>query len=532
MARAADTVFMNGQVITVNDVDAVVSALAVRDGRIVFVGDEAGAADFAAGAGEIVDLGGRSLIPGFTDAHEHLLMRGQNELGLDCRFPGVRSVEDIKAKVAERARITPKGGWIRGWGYDHSKLAEGRHPDRFDLDAAAPEHKVLIQRVCCHIAACNSRALEYAGRPDGAGEAAGGFAGQGNGVMFEEACAKLVNLARPSPGEMEESLALVNDLLLREGITCCHDAGGYGALSMRALQEAVERDKLKARIVAMVFSLIGGNSGFIDACVDSGLRSGFGNGRLKLGPIKIMIDGSSSGPTAATLEGYAVDPDNHGLLNLTREYIEETTQKVHVAGWQMTAHAVGDKAVTMFADALEKAMKAQPRADCRHRIEHCAMAGPEMIRRIRRLGVVPVAQPVFLYEFGDGYLRNYGEKRGGNMFPCASMLKAGIPVAGSSDCPVTFSNPLLGMHVAVNRETQSGRLVGPEERVTTAQALRMFTWNAAYASFDERLRGSLETGKLADLAVLSEPLLDVPAQKIRDVRVDMTFVGGEKVFER
>ena len=536
MGRLADIAFINGQVITINQHNAVVEALAVKNNTIVFVGSMADAQPFVADAAEVIDLHGRSLTPGFIDAHEHLCIRGANAMGLDCRSPGVASIEDIKQLVRERAGITPKGQWIRGWGYDHSKLIEGRHPDRFDLDEVAPDHPVVLMRTCCHIAAFNSRALAHAGVADDITELAGGPVGQrngtNNGVMFENACMEVLSTAQPSPDEMVDALSRVNGMLLAEGITSVHDAGAHGAASMKALQRASASGRLQPRVTAMLFALVGDSSNFSNTFIDSGLYTGFGNDRLRLGPIKMMIDGSSSGPTAATLEPYASMPDNCGLLSLTQEYVDDMVVRAHAAGYQVTAHAVGDKAVTMMLDAIEKALAVHPRADHRHRIEHCAMVNSGLLKRLKALGVVPVPQPIFLYEFGDGYLRNYGAARAEMMFACGAYLKEGILAAGSSDCPVTFSNPILNMHMAVNRQTQSGRVLGPDQRIPLMDALRMFTYNGAYASFDEATRGSLEVGKLADLAVLSAPILDVPEENIRDVRVDMTFIDGERLYTR
>lgn len=536
MTMSADTVFVNGQVITVNRHNTVAEALAVSGRRIAYVGDNASARALIGKGTEVIDLKGRSLVPGFTDAHEHVLVRGANALGVDCRSPGVSSIEDIKRLIAERAKVTPKGEWIRGWGYDHSKLAEGRHPDRFDLDEAAPDHKVLIVRVCCHIGTFNSNALAFAGVPDSATEIAGSPVGQrngmNNGVLFEKAYMEVIAKAQPTIDEMVEALAVANTMFLAEGITCCHDAGGHGAPSMRAFQKAVADERIKVRLITMLFALMGETAAFSDLYIDSGLCTGFGNDRLKLGPVKIMIDGSSSGPTAATLADYTSMPGDRGLVCLSQEYIDDVTLRAHKAGFQMTAHAVGDRGITMMLDAFEKALKAHPRADHRHRIEHCAMTSPELLARIKALGIVPVAQPIFLYEFGDGYLRNYGPVRGNRMFPCGSFIRAGVPVVGSSDCPVTFSNPLLNMHLAVNRTTQSGQRIGPNERITVAQALRMFTYSGAWVSFDEHKRGSLEPGKLADLAVLSAPLFNVPDREIRDVVVDMTYIDGEQLYVR
>lgn len=536
MGLLADTVFINGQVVTVNQNNDVVEALAVKDNKIVYVGSNAGAKSFVDDASEVIDLKGRSLLPGFTDAHEHVLVRGSNELGVDCRSPKMKSIEDIKAAIAEVAKVTPKGEWIRGWGYDHSKLAEGRHPDRFDLDEAAPDHKVSIVRVCNHIGTFNSNAMKGAGVADDCTEICGSPTGQRNGVcngvMFEKAFMEVVSKARPTTEEMVEGLGLVNDMFLKEGITCCHDAGGHGAASMKAFQRGVEQGKIKVRLVTMLFALIGETASFSDLYIDSGIYTGFGNDRLKLGPIKIMVDGSSSGPTAATLEDYTSMPGNRGLVSLEEDYIDDVVMRAHIAGYQMTAHAVGDRGVTLIVNALEKAIKAHPRADHRHRIEHCAMLNPDLIKRIKELGIVPVAQPIFLYEFGDGYIRNYGEERGGNLMPSKDLMDAGVRVVGSSDCPVTFSNPLLNMHVAVNRETQTGQLLGARNRIELVDAIRMFTYNSAWVSFDEKKRGSLEVGKLADVIVLSEALLDVAKDKIKDVVVDMTFIDGEKLYIR
>jgi len=212
--------------------------------------------------------------------------------------------------------------------------------------------------------------------------------------------------------------------------------------------------------------------------------------------------------------------------------VDDIILRAHKAGWQVTSHAVGDRAVTMIVNAIEKALEQYPRADHRHRIEHCAMVNDKILERIRQLGIVPVPNPIFLYEFGDGYVLNYGKERAFKMFTNKSYFDRGIIAAGSSDCPITFSNPILNMHLAVNRETQSGQIINPDERVTIKQALRMFTYHGAYASFDEDKKGSIEVGKLADLAVLSDNLLDVPTNKIKNVSVDMTIIDGKIVYER
>ncbi|MDR1396440.1 MAG: amidohydrolase [Desulfarculales bacterium] len=529
----ADKVFINGEVITVNRANQTAEALAVKGNKITFVGSSREAREHIGSQTELIDLKGKSLLPGFIDAHQHLQMRGNNALAIDCRPPGVTSIAQLKSLIAQKAARTPQGEWIRGWGYDHSKLAENRHPDRFDLDEAAPGHPVILVRVCNHIGAFNSKALELmAVSPEARsirGAPVGERNGRPNGVMFEAAFMETAGKSAPSEHEMADALAKAGNMLLSEGITSVHDAGGYGFAQMKALQTAVETGKLRPRIYAMLFSLNGDSGSFSSHYIDSGIRTNFGNDRLKLGPVKMMIDGSSSGPTAATLEDYSSMPGNRGLLSLDQDYIDDMVLRGHRAGYQVTAHAVGDRAVTMILNAYEKALLAYPRAGHRHRIEHCGIVNPALLKRIKAMEIIPVPQPVFLWEFGDGYVRNYGQ-RAHRMFTAGSFARHGIVAAGSSDCPVTFANPLLNIHVAVNRMTQTGLSVGPYEAIPVMEAIRLFTYNSAYASFDEKIKGSLEAGKLADLALLSRSLLKADKNEIKDITVEQTFLDGEMVY--
>jgi predicted amidohydrolase YtcJ len=531
--QTSDKVFINGEVITVNRKNEIAQALAVRGNKIIFVGSNQEAKKYIHPACELIDLQGKSLLPGFVDAHQHLLIRGGNALAIDCRWPGVKSIVQLKALVAEKARHTPPGQWIRGWGYDHSKLAENRHPDRFDLEEAAPDHPVILVRACNHIGVFNRKALQMVGLPEDMlsinGAPVGQSHGQANGVMFEAAFMEAASRATPSRQEMNEALGKVDAMLLSEGITSVHDAGGYGFEQMKAMQTALETGTLRSRIYAMIFALSGDRDSFNNYYINTGIYTGFGNERFKLGPIKMMIDGSSSGPTAATLEDYTSMPGNRGLLSLDQEYIDDMVLRAHRAHFQVTAHAVGDRAISMILNAYEKTLKLHPRPDHRHRIEHCAMINENLLARIKALGVIPVLQPVFLWEFGDGYVRNYGQ-RAGRMFAAGSFFKPGIIAAGSTDCPVTFANPLLNIHVAVNRCTQSGQIVGPDESIPLMEAIRLVTYNAAYASFEENIKGSLEAGKLADLVVLSQPLGQTEPQEIKKVLVEKTFLDGQAVY--
>ncbi|MBR0598013.1 amidohydrolase [Sinanaerobacter chloroacetimidivorans] len=529
----ADIIFINGPVLTVDKDNSIKEALAVKGNSILFVGTKEDVMTYLGKQTKLIDLKGRSLIPGFIDSHLHSAVLGANALAIDCRSPGVNSIEDIKKLVAEAARIIPKGQWIRGWGYDHSKLKEGRHPNRWDLDEVAPDHPVILTRVCAHTSVHNSKSLQLCGITNDSEPISGGVLvkenGKVTGVLKENSHMAAMKVSQLSIEELISAMEAANDILIKEGITSVHDSGGYGHAQMSAIQEAVKQGKLKIRLYSMIFSFVE-NLQFVEDYIHIGLHTGFGNDHFKIGPVKLMIDGSSSGPTAATLEPYTSNPNDFGVLSMEQEKVNEIILKAHLAGYQVTTHAVGDKAVTVIVNAIENALKIAPREDHRHRIEHCAMINNELLDRIQNLGIIPVAQPIFLYEFGDGYLVNYGKERAYRMFTCKSFLTRGIPVAGSSDCPITFSSPILNMHLAVNRATESGQIINLDERISVSEALRMFTYNGAYASFEEDIKGSLEPGKLADLTILSGSLLDTPEKEIKSLKVDMTFIDGELVY--
>lgn len=536
MGQWADLVFVNGQVITVDPQDSIAGALAVTGNKITRVGTEEEVRALTGPRTRVVDLKGRSLLPGLIDSHLHMAIHGTNELGINCKYPNVKSIEDIKNKIREVAKNTLPGQWIRGWGYDHSKLAEKRHPTRWDLDEAAPHNPVILVRTCAHISAHNSKSLELAGVTDDTPDPKGGVmdreGGRPNGVMKETAHMSMMTTASYSERDLLEAYSVAGRQFSQLGLTSVHDAGGYGTVQMQALQTAVRQGLVKTRVYAMIFSLSGDNSVFVNNFINSGVYTGLGNERLRVGCLKLMVDGSSSGPTAATRKPYSSNPSDSGILAVPPGEVEDIFLRAHRAGFQVTAHAVGDRAVEIVINAIERALKDRPRQDHRHRIEHCAILDPGLISRIGRLGIVPVPQPVFHYEFGDGYMVNYGPERVRYMFPCRSFINGGIIAAGSSDCPVTTPDPVFGMHTAVNRVTQGGQPVSQEERVSIMEAIRMYTINGAYASFEEGIKGSLEPGKLADLVVLSEPVSDCPPEKIKDLKVEMTVIDGEVVFEK
>jgi predicted amidohydrolase YtcJ len=271
--------------------------------------------------------------------------------------------------------------------------------------------------------------------------------------------------------------------------------------------------------------------GVVRSGIQAGTVTGLGDEQFRIGPAKVFIDGSSSGPTAATRLPYTSNPNDSGILYLNQEELNQILGEAHEAGWQITAHAIGDKAVEMMINCIGNALNNHPRDDPRHRIEHAAITPPDLVKKIRELGIIPVPNPAFIQEFGDGYIKDYGE-RVDHMFPIRSFLDANIIPAIGSDSPITSYHPLIGIHAAVNRFSKSEKEVGTSQTITLQEAIKLYTWNAAYASFEEKRKGSLEAGKLADLVILDRLILNTPNHEIQDIEVEMTIINGEVLFEK
>ena len=533
MSDRAELIFTGGSVHTVNATNDVVPAVAVGGGRILAVGSDADVRALAGPGTRVVELRGRSLLPGLIDAHAHLASLGIADSAIDCKAPGMQSIAALQRAVRERATREPPGTWIRGRGYDQSRLAERRHPNRLDWDPVAPDHPVIFTRTCGHIASVNSRALAAAGVGDETPDPPGGryerSDGRNLGVAYETAQTPLQTAALPSWQEFREALIRAARACLAAGCTSVHDAGGLVGPAFGPCQELVAKGEIDLRIYA--FTTINSWQHPLLGVLSSGMHTGLGDQRLKLGAFKVMTDGSSSGPTAATREPYTSNCQDCGILYWRQDELDELLGRAHRLGFQCTVHAVGDRAIEQTLDAMARAQREAPRDGLRHRIEHCGICPADLQARVHGQRIVPIMQPAFFWEFGDGYIRNYGQHRADTMFPAKSLIARGVPVAGSSDAPVTHQAPLFGIEQALTRATMDGQVCGPDERVDLRTAIRMHTINGAFASFEEPLKGSLEPGKLADLVVLGEDLARVPAREIRQVPVVMTVSGGRVVHE-
>ena len=536
---APDLLIVNARVRTMNPVRPLAAAVAVSAGRIVGVAHDA--RDLADGVppGNVVDLKGATLIPGFHDAHNHMVGYGLSLAEVDLR---VGTLDELYDRVAERAADTPFGGWIVGAGYDQTRT--GAHPDRDALDRVAPDHRVWLKHTSSHMCVVNSPVLcdlglDAVAPPVDGGRIATDPAGRPTGLLEERAQELVGNLTRPYPlATLTDAVAVAGQRYLSEGLTSVTEAGvGGGWISqspveLAAYTAAREQGRLAVRTELMVVSdafhpLAAHPADGIATGIDLGLRTGFGDDWLRLGPMKIFTDGSLVGRTAGMSAPFHGDDFNRGYLQADAEQLTRAIIAAHRAGWRVAAHAIGDRAIDLALDAFDAAARRYPRPDPRHRIEHFAAARPDQVARAAALGVLPVGQGRFATELGDGMLAAVGPDRQSWLYRQRSLLDAGIVLAGSSDRPVASGAPLLGMHDMVNRRTASGAPFNPAEAVTAAAALRAYTWGSAYASQAEQMKGSVEVGKLADFAVLSEDPVAVSPGRIAGLEVIATIVDGQ-----
>jgi predicted amidohydrolase YtcJ len=535
MPYEADLLLVNANVLTMDPGRPTASAVAVAGGRIVGVYD--GKPDVT--AKEVIDLRGRTLIPGFHDAHNHMIGFGLSLTEVDLR---TGSQDELYARVAAKAATTPEGEWIIGSGYDQTRT--GAHPNRDALDAIAPNHRVWLKHTSSHMCVVNSRVLADLGiggtvpHVDG-GRVATDAAGRPTGLLEERAQELVGNLTHPYPlTTLTDAVDAAGRRYLAEGITSVTEAGvgggwiGQSPVELAAYATARDQGRLHVRVELMVisdvFHPLGAHpSDGIDIGIDLGLRTGFGDDWLRLGPMKIFTDGSLVGRTAAMSAPFAGDPGNSGYLQADADQLTERIVEAHRAGWRVAAHAIGDRAIDLALDAFADAADQYPRPRPRHRIEHFAAARPDQVARAAKLGVIAVGQGRFASELGDGMLAAVGPERAAWLYRQRSLLDAGLVLPGSSDRPVAAGAPLLGIHDMVNRRTATGAPFNAAEAITPAEALRAYTWGSAYASKQERIKGSITPGKLADFTVLSEDPTAVAPDRIADLEVLATFVDGD-----
>ena len=516
-------------------------ALAVGGDKVLAAGSASDVEALRGTATRSLDLAGRAAFPAFNDAHMHLLPLGLGMAELNLRPEnGVTSIGEFLRRVREEARRKQPGEWLAGRGYDHNELAEGRHPTLEELDAAAPENPLYIKRTCGHIAVINSAAMRLAGIGHNTPAPQGGMIERrGNkltGLLAENAL-RLVTDVMPKPGkaELEAAIMKAGDYMLSQGFASVMDAAVgmiCGMPEIEAYEEVAASGWLPVRVWACIY---GNPDGIGDKAHEAGYRFGRETGLLRYGAMKVFADGSAGGLTAAMSEPYIVgEPDNRGILCLSDAEMHEALAHYHGLGYQLAIHAIGDAGIEQVLSGMEKAARPDaPILGRRHRIEHCGFLTDGQLARMAKAGIDPVPQPIFVYEFGDLYIRNLGRERADASYPMRKWLEAGLHPAAGSDAPVSVTDPFKNLYTMVTRRTRRGTLLGDAERLTIAQAMHAYTHCGAFTQFAEARLGRLTAGRIADIAVASQDIFRCEPETLEnDVRCDLTIRGGEIVFDR
>jgi predicted amidohydrolase YtcJ len=486
-------------------------------------------------ATRVIDLAGSALLPGFNDNHTHPISFGQSLRLIDARPATIPTLADLQDafRAATKPSTTIRDGWLLARGYDDTRLDIRRHPTRYELDAATGDRPAFLTRTCGHLGVANSAALVLAGITSTTPDPEGGQIdrderGEPTGLLRETAMSLVQDrLPRPTRAELKDALRAAGARFLANGITSVGEAKLRTSDELAAYEELAAAGELPVRVFTMMMI-----DDTLDALSRLGMRTGWGDAWLRIGPAKLFQDGSGGGRTAAMFTEYVNDPGNRGITIYEQAELDERFARAHAAGFQLAAHAIGDRAITMILDAYERVLSDSPKADHRFRIEHCGMCTPEIIDRLAHLGVIAVPQPSFIYELGDSYIRNFTAEQLACSYPNRTWFDRGIVAVGSSDVPVVDCDVLINLRSAVTRLTQTGQRMGPEQGVTIDEALRMFTRHGAFASFEEWDKGTITPGKLADLVVLSGDPRAIPAEDLPSLSVEMTMVDGRVAHER
>ena len=499
-------------------------SIAIVDGSIVGLDADASAwADAPCAVRE--DMDGATMLPGLIDAHIHLMWYGLSLRELDLRGA---SREELLAQVAARAAEVPVGTWIRGRGWDQNVWSDGRFPTAVELDGVAPHHPVALIAKSAHALVANTPAAQAAGiaaeMPDPPqGKIGRDVTGVPDGMFFEAAMNLILDaVPEPALGAVVAALATAQEHLLAAGITGVHDVDDNPAFA--AFQELRREGRLRVRVVKYV------RRASLDGVLAAGLRTGFGDDRLRFGGLKLFADGALGSRTAALFEPYQGEPDNVGLLTLEPDQLREIATRAAAGGLAMAIHAIGDRAHRVVLDVLEAVRPLAPQL--RHRIEHVQLIRPEEQRRLARAGVVASMQPVHATH-DMAMADRYWGRRTANAYAWRSLLEAGATLAFGSDAPIERFDPFQGLYAAVTRRREDGTPGPegwhPEQRLTLQEALRAYTWGAAYAAGMEDRLGLLIPGYHADLVVLDRDVFRLPPEALLETRVRRTMVGGRWV---
>jgi len=531
--KEADIIFSNGAVYTANATHDVREVVVIDDGKILAVGSADLLKTYT--APKMIDLNGRLLIPGFNDAHTHIMSSPRSFVDVS----GAKSIAELQSLVGEMTKVVEPGAWITGYGWSEVKMSDGRKPNRQDLDAVAPDNPVFLTREGSHAGLANSAALKIAGldaktpQPE-VGELEKDAKGDLTGVINEAAGLVMRHMPPTPPDELVESLARNLNHQLSLGITSLTNATtgpeGYKTMWRRAYTET-SLPLPRSTVQINPGLRTGDPQAALKRLEEFGLVTGAGDDRLKVGPLKIFVDGAFSGVGAYTKQPYRSDPKQFGALAAPIADIEVVSRAAHAMGWQFGFHTIGDAAIEQTVDMMDRILAEMPRADHRHYLNHfTVMPSQATMETMARDGIAIAQQPNFTYILEGLFRTHLWDEALQSNNPVGTPLKMGIKMAFSSD--IIPIGPLVGIYAAVTRKGLSGETYGPDECVDIKEALRLYTHGGAWLNFDDDIKGTIEPGKLADLVVLSENILETPPERILETQVDLTLVGGEVVFER
>jgi predicted amidohydrolase YtcJ len=523
-----DLVLYNGKFWTVDSQNQRAQAVAISDSRFLAVGSNEEVLNLASTRSRKIDLAGKCVLPGFIDAHSHPAVSGRSHLRqVDC---DLRSIKAIQSALRERAAKTPPGQWVLGFKYDDTKTSDGRMLTLKDLDEAVPDHPVLVNHRGGHENFVNSLALKMAKIDDNTPDPSGGkfdrdSSGHLNGRIIERAAApfhKIIPSAY-SRDDYREGVKLISKMMTKTGITSVGDALGSPE-DLQAYQDARDSGDLLMR----VYCFIGWGS--IDRMIASGVRTGFGDEWVRVGGMKQVADGAISGRTARLSQPYIGSPNDYGTFSATEEELYEYGRKAYAAGWQLGTHANGDVAIERVLNVYERLNREIPRKDPRFRIEHCTLINDSIIQRMKALNAIPTPFSTYVYYHGEK-MQYYGKERLEHMFALRTFLDAGLRPTQASDYPPGEFPPMMALQSEVTRTDMKGNVWGPSQRVSVEEAIRVGTIHGAHASYEEKLKGSIEPGKLADLVVLGrDPFREDPSTLIT-IPIERTMAGGKWVYE-
>jgi predicted amidohydrolase YtcJ len=540
---APDLILKNAVIRTLDSSDSLAEAVACKGQWIIGIGSETEILPLADGETRVLDAGGRTVLPGFIDGHTHFQSAAiERALLIDYLELSPRNLGEVLQQVRDRARRLAPGAWIRGDGLMEHHLVERRFPTRWEIDEFAPDNPVMILGVGKHMLAANSLALHLAGITRDTEDPPGGkidrdASGEPTGVLRERGKLRLDPtradnvIPRYSVEERMRAIRETIAYLHTRGITSIHDIVP-DPVEISSYQRLKANGELRARVQLLIRGIESMTP--LEHVVSLGLEQGFGDEWLRFGGIKMSVDGACVWKNAATYEPYPGEPHNCGIVRIPQEELDEKVAICHRQGLRVAIHAIGQRAVDMALEALEKALIAHPRPGHRHRVEHAYLpAPPGQLERMARLGVVASPQPSFIYGFGDGWVHVWdGAENLPHVMPLRTMLDLGLRVMGSTDYPCVPVSPFLGLQSALLRRTRFGHELDPREAITLREALRLQTSGAAYGGFEEHLKGSLELGKLGDFIVTSADPFAVEPESLDKIEVDATVVGGELVYQR